>query len=197
MKKAALVMCASLVLSACFPATKMNVNTAEDAALPGSATFAWATAPDHYPAEENARAQDQDAQMMLGETLEHVLKEKGYKEVAADKAEFVMHYHTGVVEYMEMQEKAGMVDAVPTVQCTREDCRNTYTRNKVNPLTGKLPKMEPKYEGSLLLDIHRKSNNELVWRGVISGEVQLDNAPRRERIEYALRKLLSQLPNAK
>ncbi|HET8706783.1 MAG TPA: DUF4136 domain-containing protein [Pseudomonadales bacterium] len=196
MKKAALILGASLALSACFPATKTEVQTAADAALPGSGTYAWMAAPDHFPAEDNARAQDQDAQMMLGEALERELAVKGYKEVAENQAEFIMHYHTGVVEYMDIQEKAGMVGAVPTVQCTRESCRNTYTRNKVDPLTGKLPKMEPRFEGSLILDIHRRSNNELVWRGVITGEVKLDNAPRRDRIQYAVSKLLTQLPSA-
>jgi len=197
MKKIALLMVgAGLALTGCFPSTQLNVEKSADA-LPGSGTFAWVSAPDHFPAEDNARAQDQDAQEMLGEALERTLAEKGYKEVAEDQAEFIMHYHAGVVEYLEFQEKAGNVAGVPTVQCTREECRNTYTRNKVNPLSGKIPKLESKFEGSLILDIHKRSSNELVWRGVISGEVDMDNTPRRERIDYAVRKLLSAVPNVK
>lgn len=197
MKKIAILLCASLSLAACFPGAKVEVEKAEDAQLPGSGTFAWVNAPDHYPAEESGRAQDQDLQMILGETLEHVLVEKGYKEVAENKAEFLFHYHTGVVQYIELEQKAGFTDAVSTIQCSREDCRNTYSRNKVDPLTEELPKTESKFEGSLIVDVHRRSTNELIWRGVITREVKLEGVPRRDRIESSVRKLMSKLPNAK
>ncbi|HEX6590446.1 MAG TPA: DUF4136 domain-containing protein [Moraxellaceae bacterium] len=180
----------TLLLAAC--GAQVVVEQDPAAHLPGPGTYAWGSASDHMPGEDNPRINNDIIAGMVQTALDTGLAKRGYKPAEKGQAAWLVHYHAGLEKQTQLVTEP-MYPAAPRVVCGPYACGGGYGWGYYGPPEA-VTRTVTFHEGTLILDIHDATTNKLVWRGTVSDDVNVNKPVNPARLQQAIDKLLQKLP---
>ena len=156
------VLSLAALATACGPAVSITRN----ATLPiyPSATYAWGLAGGPPVAGERDPSLLADSvRRRIEDAVDAELALHGFRKVAFDSAQLIVHYHVGVKQMVDTLRLA--------TACVDRPCRDPqiawgYWGAPEPPI-----REVPYTQGSLILDVLARPSLQVAWRGTISGEV--------------------------
>ncbi len=181
-------------VAACGP--RIVVDQSPSTALPGPATYAWQTPPEPgktLPGEDNPRVNNDIMHAHLKEALDVGLARRGYRPVAMEQAAWLLHYHVGLQKKQETVTEPLMMPP-PRFCSSRRGCAYDYYWGWYGP--PEVTRTITYNEGSLMVDIHDAKTQKLVWRGIVTDEVNINKPLDTAALQKAVNKMLEKLPAA-
>lgn len=186
----------ALFLAACGPS--IVVDRDPTAALPGPATYAWSedipgdkASAEKLPGADNPRVNNDIIHGMVQRALDVGLAKRGYNPAPREKAAWLLHYHVALQRKTELVQEP-IMRPVPRLCFHRHDCDDwpwgwygppEYYTRKVSY-----------HEGALLVDLHDARTGKLVWRGLMTDEVNANKPLEPASLQKAVDEMLKQLP---
>jgi len=161
----------ALALPACGPSVSVDLDPSAD--FSSFRSYAWLAPPPPTGADRIANSPLMEKRVHAAAD-EH-LRSRGFRLVPEGEADFLLTYFVAVTDRTrEVPTSSGYSRAWP----------GTSTRT------------ENFEEGSLILDVVRRSDRQLVWRGVLSRRLEEDPSPERvtEIVTDAVNRILSEFP---
>ncbi len=176
-----------VALTACGPT--IRITRAPDLPIAGGASYAWGRA-DGPPsfAELDPRTDNPEARRLIEQAVDRELTAKGFRRTTPDSAEFLVHYHLGILT------------RVDTLRGDVDDCGTPPCPPYVWGYWGRperVPGRPVRYdEGSLMLDVMHRRSGRVAWRGLAEGDATPSATPaaRQKRIDKAIARLLREFP---
>lgn len=190
--KALTALFTTVLLAGCGP--RVMVEQATGVQLPGAGTYALGMATDHIAGEQSPRVNSD----IIAEKVQHAiatgLDRRGYQQVEKSEAAWLVHYHAGLEKQSQTTTETSHPVA-PRVVCGAYRCTTVYDWGFYGPPEA-ITHTITFHEGTLLLDIHDAKTSKLVWRGTLSGEVNVNKPLNQSTLQQAIDKLLKKLPAA-
>lgn len=163
------------------------------AGLPGPATYAWGTASDHIPGDNNPRVNNDIIADMVQHAINTSLAHRGYALASTGSAAWLVHYHAGLEKKSETVTETRWPEPAPRVVCGRYHCEQVYGWGYYGP-PEYVTRTVVFHEGTLIVDIHDAASGKLAWRGTLSDEVNVNAALDPVKLQKAVDALLAHLP---
>lgn len=180
----------AVLLAACGP--RIVVEQDPLAQLPGTGNYAWGTASDHIPGEDNPRVNNDIFASKVQNALDIGLAKRGYHAVDKNAAAWLVHYHAGIEKQTELVSEP-VYPAAPRVFCGPYVCNSAYGWGFYGPPES-ITRTVTFHEGTLLVDIHDAKTNKLVWRGTLSDDINVNKPVDPVMLQRAIDKLFLMLP---
>lgn len=178
------------LLAACGP--RIVVEQDPLVQLPGSGNYAWSTASDHIPGEDNPRVNNDIIAGKVQSALDAGLAKRGYHATDASTAAWLVHYHAGIEKQTELVSEP-MYSAAPRVVCGPYACSSAYGWGYYGPPES-VTRTVTFHEGTLIVDIHDAKTNKLVWRGTLSKDINVNKPLDPVKLQRAIDLLFQKLP---
>jgi len=174
------------VLSAC---ASMQVSSDYDAGADFSALhrYDWLPPPELKPGDSEIR-QGNDIEARIKKLVEEQREHKGYVR-AAEHPDFLITCHIAVEDKTSVTYANELYGYGPGW--------STGYRRNVHRYPGTSAALVSEYQqGTLLLDVLKPDDRQLIWRGTATAEVipGLDQEAREKRLRQAVQKILAQFP---
>ena len=157
---AAVAILALPLLSGC--ATGGNVTVLSEAPAKGlGTTYAWAkSSTTADPRVDNDIVRDR-----MERAIETAMAAKGFRKADPASADILLAYHVGIRDGSETRVDQTPSMMAPPVMCGRFGCSTAYNWGYYGP--PEVSVREIRYtEGSLMVDVHDRLADKLVWRSV-------------------------------
>lgn len=180
-----------LSVTACGP--RMMVEQTPQSGLPGDGHYAWGIASDRIPGDGDPRVNNDIIAAKLQAAIDAGLTKRGFQRVDRNAATWLVHYHAGLEKQTQVVSEPLYPPSMPRVICGAYRCSTAYDWGFYGP-----PEFVTRtvifHEGTLLIDIHDAKTNQLVWRGSLTNEVNINKPLNEKALQSAVDKLLLKLP---
>lgn len=178
-----------LLLAGCGP--RLIVEKMPGVQLPGEGTYAWGKGNERIPGDNNPRVDNDIASRLIHQAVDNGLAKRGYRQTT-DAPAWAVHYHAGIERKSEVIREPTLPH-IPRVICTDRQCVDVWDWGYWGPPEYSTRTIEY-HEGTLIIDIHDARSNQLVWRGILSDQVNIEKAVNPEKLQSAVDRLLRELP---
>lgn len=187
-----MLFCTAFTLAACSPL--VVVDQAPNALFPGNGIYAWDTSAPHdkLAGEDNPRVNNDIVTSIVEQAINTGMHKRGYTQATNQRANWLIHYHIGLQHKQETIREPMFRPSLMSCYPNRR-CYNDYYWGWYGP-----PEFYSRTydytEGSIMVDIHDATTRKLVWRGMVSDEVNPNRSIDREALQKSIDKMFLQLP---